>query len=170
MSRTAQPVFLGLYNGSPFSLHPRRSRRIFLIASPRLSPSRSPPFSLPHSFVVPRPSPISRLSTLASTIRLCSGSRVAFLRSNTRREIGDTCTPPALPPPLSSRSSLRAYLWIRLPGRRADRKFRIPQLYGSLRACKRPEETLGARMCVSRRRNTNGHRVRRRRCAKMNEF
>jgi len=78
MSRTAQPVFLGLYNGSPFSLHPRRSRRIFLIASPRLSPSRSPPFSLPHSFVVPRPSPISRLSTLASTIRLCSGSRVAF--------------------------------------------------------------------------------------------
>lgn len=71
---------------------------IFL--SPSLSPTlphHHPPltlsFSFPHSFVVlhPRPLRVTRHIFTLAPPRSCSGSRVAFLRSNTRREIGNTC-------------------------------------------------------------------------------
>lgn len=168
MSRTAQPVFLGLYNGSPF------------LSPPPLVPAAFS--SLPH----PVSRPLALHPSLSLTVLLSRVLRPFHVSPPSPSRSGcvpglashfyeatpavRSGTPASLLLSLPSRSSLRAYLWIRLPGRRADRKFRIPQLYGSLRACKRPEETLGARMCVSRRRNTNGHRVRRRRCAKMNEF
>lgn len=97
-----QPVFLELYNGSflltPAILTVFSSLPLFL-SSPTLPhpPPPSPPlilsFSSPHSFVVlhPRPLHVTRhISTLVPP-RACSGSRVAFLRSNTRREIGNTC-------------------------------------------------------------------------------
>lgn len=156
-----QPVFLGLHNGSFLSTPTIpavfSSLHLFLfLFLPTLlflsSPSSSRSSFLFLSSFCPASLPAPRNTTYLHpcATQACSGSRVAFLRSNTRREIGDTC--PSCSPDYPHQSSVGILMntitgW-RLYERRADRKFQIPQLYG--RARKRPGETARRRSRWSR--------------------